>query len=153
MHQVPQSSASTTIMTQPQQTRLESINLYDQPYHTGIHSITGSTLIVDKNNTTTYQLRRWAILIDTGAMTSVASQKHFIHIPTKPLRQQNLQTLTAVNGENINIYGIKEVTLVHEHLAIPTTFIICDVNCAILGLDQSAEPLGLLRKKRAKLVG
>eukprot|EP00971_Amphidinium_carterae_P085388 1689081-Amphidinium_carterae.3 len=123
-------------MTQPQQTRPETINSYDQqPYHTGIHSTTGSTLIVNKDNTTTDQLRRWAILIDTGAMTSVASQEHFTHIPTKPLRQQDPQTLTAVNGENIDIYGIKEVTLVHDHLAIPTMFIICDVNCAILGLD------------------
>eukprot|EP00971_Amphidinium_carterae_P190619 3782881-Amphidinium_carterae.1 len=63
MQQVPLSSASTAIMTQPQQ-RLESISLYDQqPY--GIRSITGSTLIIDKDNTTTDQLRRWAILIDT----------------------------------------------------------------------------------------
>eukprot|EP00971_Amphidinium_carterae_P289601 5750190-Amphidinium_carterae.1 len=123
-------------MTQPQQTRPETINLYEQQsYHTGIHSVTGSTLIVNKDNTTTYQLRRWAILIDTGAMTSVASQEHFNHIPTKPLRQQDPQTPTAVNGENVHIYGIKEVTLVHDYLAIPATFIICDVNCAILGLD------------------
>eukprot|EP00971_Amphidinium_carterae_P350922 6491808-Amphidinium_carterae.3 len=138
MQQAPPSSTSTAIMTQPQQQRLESMSLYDQqPY--GIRSITGSTLIVDKDNATTDQLRRWAILIesdiDTGAMTSVASQEHFTHIPTKPLRQQDPQTLTAVKGENINIYGIKEVTPVHDHLAIPTTFIICDVNCAILGLD------------------
>eukprot|EP00971_Amphidinium_carterae_P141263 2799001-Amphidinium_carterae.1 len=39
------------------------------------------------------------------------------------------------NGEEINIYGIKQVTLVQDILAIPTTFIISDVNCAILGLD------------------
>eukprot|EP00971_Amphidinium_carterae_P242314 4811235-Amphidinium_carterae.2 len=39
--------------------------------------MTGSTLIVNKDNTTTDQLRRWAILIDTGAMTSVAAQEHF----------------------------------------------------------------------------
>eukprot|EP00971_Amphidinium_carterae_P153498 3043164-Amphidinium_carterae.1 len=68
-------------------------------------------------------------------MTSVASLEHFAHIPTKPVRQQDPQTLTAMNGENINTHGIKEVTLVHDHLAIPTTFIICDVNCEILGLD------------------
>eukprot|EP00971_Amphidinium_carterae_P277356 5504661-Amphidinium_carterae.1 len=53
----------------------------------------------------------------------------------KTTTSQDPQTLTAMNGENIKIYGIKEVTLVHDHLAIPTTFIICDVNCAILGLD------------------
>eukprot|EP00971_Amphidinium_carterae_P050233 989816-Amphidinium_carterae.1 len=94
-------------MTQPQQQRLESINIYDQqPYR--IHNITGSTRIVDKDNATTDQLRRWAILIDTSAMTSVASQEHFTHIPIKPLRQQDPQTLTAMNGENINIYGIKK---------------------------------------------
>eukprot|EP00971_Amphidinium_carterae_P087282 1727290-Amphidinium_carterae.1 len=68
-------------------------------------------------------------------MTSVASQEDFSHIPTKPLQHQDPQALTAVTGENINIYGIKEVTLVHDNLAIPATFIICDVNCAILGLD------------------
>eukprot|EP00971_Amphidinium_carterae_P348727 6490644-Amphidinium_carterae.2 len=62
LQQVPLSLASTTIMTQPQQTRLENINIYDQqPYHTGIHSMTGSTLIVNKDNTTTDQLR----IIDT----------------------------------------------------------------------------------------
>eukprot|EP00971_Amphidinium_carterae_P069509 1375399-Amphidinium_carterae.2 len=64
MQQVPPSSASTAIMTQPQQQRLESISIYDQQTY-GIHSITGSTLIVDRDNTTTDQLRRWAILIDT----------------------------------------------------------------------------------------
>eukprot|EP00971_Amphidinium_carterae_P062920 1245023-Amphidinium_carterae.2 len=29
----------------------------------------------------------------------------------------------------------KQITLVQDNLAIPTTFIISDVNCAILGLD------------------
>eukprot|EP00971_Amphidinium_carterae_P228003 4522488-Amphidinium_carterae.2 len=68
-------------------------------------------------------------------MTSVASQEHFPHIPLKPLRSQDPHTLTAENGEQINIYGIKEVILVYQNIAIPTTFIISDVNCAILGLD------------------
>eukprot|EP00971_Amphidinium_carterae_P241580 4797012-Amphidinium_carterae.1 len=96
-------------MTQPQQTRLENMSLYEQgSCHTGVNSITGTTLIVNKDNTTTDQMKRWAILIDTGAMTSVASPDHFNHIQTKPLRQQDPQTLTAVNGENIHIYGIKE---------------------------------------------
>eukprot|EP00971_Amphidinium_carterae_P126392 2503983-Amphidinium_carterae.1 len=129
LQQLPQSSSSTTIMTQPRQTRLENMSLYESgSFHTGVNSITGSTLIVNKDNTTTDQLRRWAVLIYTGAMTSVASPEHFNHIPTKPLRQQDPQTLTAVNGKDIHIYGIKDVTLVHENLAIPATFIICDVN-------------------------
>eukprot|EP00971_Amphidinium_carterae_P178938 3548965-Amphidinium_carterae.3 len=134
------SSACTTIMTQPQQTRLENINLYETgSFHTAVNSI-NATLIINKNHTTTDQLRRWAVLIDTGAMTSVASQEHNTHIPTKPLRQHltrclDPQTLTAINGEDIHIYSSKEVTLVYDNLAIPATFIICDVNCAILGLD------------------
>eukprot|EP00971_Amphidinium_carterae_P123465 2445201-Amphidinium_carterae.1 len=112
------------------------MSLYESgSFHTGVNSITGSTLIVSKGNTTTDHLRRWALLMDTVAMTSVASPEHFKHIPTKPLRQQDPQTLTAVNGEDIHIYGIKEVALVHDNLAIPAAFIICDVNCAILGLD------------------
>eukprot|EP00971_Amphidinium_carterae_P102364 2026543-Amphidinium_carterae.1 len=69
-----------------------------------------------------------AILIDTGAITSVTSREHFSHIPIKELRHRDPQALTAVTGENIEIYGIKEVTLVHDNMAIPATFIICDVN-------------------------
>eukprot|EP00971_Amphidinium_carterae_P304483 6050506-Amphidinium_carterae.4 len=63
---------------------------------------------MDRNNTTTDQLRQWAVLIDTGAMTSVASQEHFTHIPLKPLRPQDPQSQWSI---------------------------ISDVNCAILGLD------------------
>eukprot|EP00971_Amphidinium_carterae_P090355 1789167-Amphidinium_carterae.1 len=91
-----------TSLTQPQQ-QPTNINLYDQQY--AIRSVTGSTLIVDNENTTTNQLRRWAILIDTGAITSVASRDHFSHITIKPLRHENPQALTAVTGENIDIYA------------------------------------------------
>eukprot|EP00971_Amphidinium_carterae_P007538 149629-Amphidinium_carterae.1 len=103
-------------------------------FQTAINNIS-AILTMDKNNTSKDQLRQWVILIDTGAMTSVASQDHFTHIPLKPLRPQNPRTLTAVKGKQLNIYGIKEVTLFYQNLAMPTTFIISDVNCAILGLD------------------
>eukprot|EP00971_Amphidinium_carterae_P215452 4276351-Amphidinium_carterae.1 len=74
---------------------------------------------------------------DTGAMTSVASKDHFANTPLKSLRAEDphTHTLTAVNREQINIYGIKQATLAYQNLAIPTTFTISDVNCAILGLD------------------
>eukprot|EP00971_Amphidinium_carterae_P049870 982929-Amphidinium_carterae.2 len=114
----PSSSASTTIMTQPQQTRLDHMQLYKTgSFQTTINSIS-ATLTIDKNSTSKDQLRQWAILIDTGAMTSVASQDRFTHIPLKPLRPQDPHTLTAVNGEQLNIYRIKEVTLVYQSLAI-----------------------------------
>eukprot|EP00971_Amphidinium_carterae_P345485 6486472-Amphidinium_carterae.1 len=122
-------SASTTLLPQVQPQN----PLYEQQYT--VRAVTGTTLVVDRDNTTTDQLRRWAILIDAGASTSVASREHFSHIPIKQLRHRDPQALTAVTGDNIEIYGIKEVTLVHDNLAIPTTFIICDVTCAILGLD------------------
>eukprot|EP00971_Amphidinium_carterae_P056638 1119349-Amphidinium_carterae.1 len=53
-------------------------------------------------------------------------QPHISRIPIKQLRHRDPQALTAVTGENIEIYGIKEVTLVHDNMAIPATFIICD---------------------------
>eukprot|EP00971_Amphidinium_carterae_P236609 4696022-Amphidinium_carterae.1 len=101
-----------------------------------VNSINART--ISKENTATDQLRRWAVLMDTGAITSVASREHFsdfTHIQLKPLRPQDPQSITAVNGEEINIYGTKQVTLVQDNLAIPATFIISDVNGAILGLD------------------
>eukprot|EP00971_Amphidinium_carterae_P149552 2965357-Amphidinium_carterae.1 len=109
-------------MTQPQQTRLKNLNIYE----------TGS--FQTANNTTTDQLRRWAVLIGTGAMTSVASQEHFTHIPTKPLR--STITCSSKRRRHPHIRHQRgDSSLVHDNLAIPTRFIICDVNCALLGLD------------------
>eukprot|EP00971_Amphidinium_carterae_P028446 559926-Amphidinium_carterae.1 len=77
-------------------------------YETGslpfVNSI-NATLTINKESTATDQLRRWAVLIDTGAITSVASREHFTHIPLKPIRQQGPQSLTAVNEEEINMHG------------------------------------------------
>eukprot|EP00971_Amphidinium_carterae_P345958 6487169-Amphidinium_carterae.1 len=133
--QPPQSSALTTIMTQPQQ-----MSQYETgSFNTAINSIYASTLTISKDYAKTNQVRQWAILIDTGAITSVASREHFPHIPIRALRPQNAHNLTAINGEQINIYGIK------QNIAIPTTFIISDVNCAILGLATITNNNLLLR--------
>eukprot|EP00971_Amphidinium_carterae_P164679 3264733-Amphidinium_carterae.10 len=78
-------------------------------FQTTLNSI-NATLTVDRKYTD--QVQQWAILIDTGAMTRIASKKHFTNIPLKSLRAEDPHTLTAVNGEQINIYGIKQVTLV-----------------------------------------
>eukprot|EP00971_Amphidinium_carterae_P202461 4017261-Amphidinium_carterae.1 len=82
-------SASTTILPQPQPPNTH----YEQQY--AVRAVTGTTLVVDKDNTTIDQLRRWAILIDTRAITSVASREHFNHIPIKHLRHRDPQALTA----------------------------------------------------------
>eukprot|EP00971_Amphidinium_carterae_P168369 3336098-Amphidinium_carterae.1 len=68
-------------------------------------------------------------------MTIVASQKYVPNIPLKQLRAEDPHTQTAVDGEQINVHGIKQVTLVYNKLAAPATFIIFDVNCAVMGLD------------------
>eukprot|EP00971_Amphidinium_carterae_P222956 4424191-Amphidinium_carterae.1 len=82
-------------MTQPQQTRLDNTQLYEtRSFQTTINNI-NATLTIDKNNKSKDQLRQWAIVIDTGAMTSVASQDHFTHVPIEPLRPQDPHTLTA----------------------------------------------------------
>eukprot|EP00971_Amphidinium_carterae_P008494 167668-Amphidinium_carterae.1 len=95
-----QHGSTYTNVTQPQNP------LYDQQQY--VRAVSGTPLVVDKDNTTTDQLRLWAILIDTGAITSVASRERFSHIPIKQLRHRDPQALTAVTGENIEIYGIKE---------------------------------------------
>eukprot|EP00971_Amphidinium_carterae_P020454 402951-Amphidinium_carterae.4 len=58
------------------------------------------------------------------------------NIPPLPPYKGKGSTKRRGEGNKIaNIYGIKEVTLVCQKLAIPTTFILSDVNCAMLGLD------------------
>eukprot|EP00971_Amphidinium_carterae_P001740 34923-Amphidinium_carterae.1 len=44
-----------------------------------------------------------------------------------------------MNRESLQIYSIRHVTVIHSNLARPTTFIIADVNAAILGLDTIAN--------------
>eukprot|EP00971_Amphidinium_carterae_P351577 6492171-Amphidinium_carterae.3 len=118
--------------------RLDNMQLYKTgSSQTAINSI-NANLTIDRNYTSQDQLRQWAVLIDRSH-----DKRHF----TKPLHSHTIETtqttrpamvphlLTAVNGEQIIIYGIKQVTLVYQNLAIPTTFIISAGNCAILGLD------------------
>eukprot|EP00971_Amphidinium_carterae_P313213 6224906-Amphidinium_carterae.1 len=66
---------------------------------------------------------------------SIAPQRYFDHKPLGRLRQCDPQTLPSVSGEGLQIYGIRQVTMIHNSLAILTTFTIADVNCALLGLD------------------
>eukprot|EP00971_Amphidinium_carterae_P151959 3011631-Amphidinium_carterae.2 len=81
------------------------------------------------------QVQQWAILTHTGAMTSVASPNQFPHVPLEQLRAEDPKTLTTVNGEQITMHAVKQLTMAYNNLAVPMTFTISDVNCAILGLD------------------
>eukprot|EP00971_Amphidinium_carterae_P071100 1405757-Amphidinium_carterae.1 len=61
--------ATTMVLPQTNQSQPPSVTIYDQQQY--VRAFTdGAILVVDKDNTTTDQLQRWAILIDTGAITS-----------------------------------------------------------------------------------
>eukprot|EP00971_Amphidinium_carterae_P095638 1892329-Amphidinium_carterae.1 len=68
--QQPSSQPATTmVLPQTNQSQPPSVTIYEQPQY--VRAFTGGAiLVVDKDNTTTDQLQRWAILIDTGAITS-----------------------------------------------------------------------------------
>eukprot|EP00971_Amphidinium_carterae_P035073 690264-Amphidinium_carterae.1 len=53
----PTSQQGTTILTQPQPPPPPNITLYEQHY--SVRAVSGTTLVVDKDNTTTNQLRHW----------------------------------------------------------------------------------------------
>eukprot|EP00971_Amphidinium_carterae_P002690 53409-Amphidinium_carterae.1 len=72
--------------------------------------------------------------INAGTITSVAPKHHFEHIMLNKIRPEDPQTLTSVNGESLQIYGTIHVTMIHNKLAIPTTFIIAR-QYSKLGLD------------------
>eukprot|EP00971_Amphidinium_carterae_P035101 690951-Amphidinium_carterae.2 len=57
-----------------------------------------ATLVLDDHYNDTHAGRQWAVLIDTGAITSVAPQYHYEHIPLEKLRAKNPQILTSVEG-------------------------------------------------------
>eukprot|EP00971_Amphidinium_carterae_P109622 2170912-Amphidinium_carterae.1 len=69
---LPQSTASTMLI-QPSVNRLDQLQPYETgSFQTAANSI-NATLTVDKKYTDRSQIRQWAMLINTGAMTSVAS--------------------------------------------------------------------------------
>ena len=77
-------------------------------------------------------LRRWAILCDTGAVTSVAPRNFADHVPLQPHYTQ-LSLSTATN-QPIHIYGYKDILLVCNNISFPVRFYICDVKAPLLGL-------------------
>ena len=91
-------------------------------------------------------LRRWAILCDTGAVTSVAPRNFADHVPLQP-RYTQLSLSTATN-QPIHIYGYKDVLLVCNSISFPVRFYICDVKAPLLG-----ERHGLAHQWQGQLFG
>ena len=75
----------------------------------------------------------WALLVDTGAATSVAPQSFAPHLELSPA-PSTFQLATAT-GEAIKIFGLRHVHLQCQDLSFKVSFVIADVVTPILGLD------------------
>ena len=75
----------------------------------------------------------WALLVDTGAATSVAPKSFAPHLELSPA-PSTLQLATAT-GEAIKIFGLRHVHLQCQDLSFKVSFVIADVVTPILGLD------------------
>ena len=79
----------------------------------------------------------WALLVDTGAATSIAPQSFAQHLELSPA-PSTFQLATAT-GEAIKIFGLRHVHLQCQDLSFKVSFVIADVVTPILGLDTLLE--------------
>ena len=79
----------------------------------------------------------WALLVDTGAATSVAPKSFAPHLELSPA-PSTFQLATAT-GEAIKIFGLRHVHLQCQDLSFKVSFVIADVVTPILGLDTLLE--------------
>ena len=77
-------------------------------------------------------LRRWTILCDTGAVTSVAPRNFADHAPLQPHYTQ--LSLSIATNLPIHIYGYKDILLIGNNISFPVRFYLCDVKAPLLGL-------------------
>ena len=79
----------------------------------------------------------WALLVDTGAATSVAPKSFAPHLELSPA-PSTFQLATAT-GEAIKIFGLRHVHVQCQDLSFKVSFVIADVVTPILGLDTLLE--------------
>ena len=77
--------------------------------------------------------KAWAILVDTGAATSIAPKSFAPHLELSPA-PSTLQLSTAT-GEAIKIFGLRDVHLQCQDLSFKVSFVIADVVTPTLSLD------------------
>ena len=87
----------------------------------------------------------WGILVDTGAAVSLAPVSFAPDTELSPL-DSTLQ-LRTVTGKEIKAFGRKTVHLVGRELSFDISFVIADVEHALLGLDV------LLREQLSMIMG
>ena len=77
--------------------------------------------------------RHWALLCDTGAVSSVAPITFVLEIKLQ-LLDARVQLSTA-NGDNIKMHGYKDVDIIIGGINMYVRFYICDVSAPILGVN------------------
>ena len=75
----------------------------------------------------------WALLVDTGAATSVAPQGFASHLELSPA--PSTFQLSTATGQAIKTYGLRQVHLQCHGLSLTVSFVIADVVTPLLGFD------------------
>ena len=94
--------------------------------------------------TTTKNTAAWGILVDTGAAVSLAPWDFAQDVELSPL-ESTLQ-LRSANGSLIETYGRRSVQLVGSELCLHVSFVVANVEQALLGMDiMLSNQLSLIR--------
>ena len=117
---------------------LESLTQTQQACRCPSHNNTSSLGIGTKNKTA------WSILIDTGAAISLAPWGFAQDAELRPL-ESTLQ-LRSVTGNLIQTFGRRTVQLVGSELCLHVSFVIANVEQALIGMDiLQSNQLSLMR--------
>ena len=107
---------------------LESMTHIQQACRFPSHNNNTSSLGIGTKNTAA-----WGILVDTGAAIILAPMGFAQHIELSPF-ESTLQ-LRSVTGEVIQAFGRRTVKLVAANLSFQVSFVIANVQHALLGMD------------------
>ena len=118
---------------------LESVTHIQQACRYPKHNNNTSNLGIGTKNTAA-----WGILVDTGAAISLAPMSFAQNTELSPF-ESTLQ-LRSVTGEVIQAFGRRTVQLVGSNLSFCVSFVIANVQHALLGMDAlMANQLSLVR--------
>eukprot|EP00971_Amphidinium_carterae_P014155 279052-Amphidinium_carterae.1 len=76
----------------------------------------------------------WAVIIDTGAAISVCPTTFCEHIKVIPMGDEAKKQYVAVTGEGLTIHGWKHVTILVGRISLQISFVVANVQSALLGL-------------------
>eukprot|EP00971_Amphidinium_carterae_P244546 4855670-Amphidinium_carterae.3 len=119
----------------------------------GLHSHSVGAVVKDDDKTinlghqTPIHLRDfWAIIIATGAAISVCPICE--HIEVGPMGDETKKQYVTVTGEGLTIHGWKEVTILVGCISLQISFVVANVQSALLGLPDLNKNLDNCFKSR-----